>query len=486
MAARILVAEDDPKQAELVRRYLEREGHSVVLAADGRLAIDEARRRSPDLLVLDVMMPRVDGLDVCRILRAEADIPIIMLTARSTEDDLLLGLDLGADDYITKPYSPRELVARVRTLLRRAARHAPVEDEPFRIGELVVDPARHEVWVSGRHVDVTPEFKILQCLCASPGRAFTRQYLLEQAFGFDHDALQHTVDVHVMNLRRKIESDPAAPTYLLTVYGVGYKMVELSGRDEVAQLATAFNSMADSIETNETRRRAMVSDVAHELRTPVANVRGYLEAAEDGVVPLDQSLVTSLLEEATLLQRLIDDLQDLALADAGKLRLHPEDTDAAELSRQVAAAHRARADEAGVTLTVDAPEPIEVHSDPVRLRQALGNLVSNAVRHTPAGGSVRVGARRDDGDVVLTVSDTGPGIAAEHLPNLFDRFYRVDESRSRATGGSGLGLAITKQLIEAHGGSIDVISAVGEGSVFSIRLPARQRLDLHPSDSHRP
>jgi two-component system sensor histidine kinase BaeS len=262
--------------------------------------------------------------------------------------------------------------------------------------------------------------------------------------------------------------------------------VELSGRDEVAQLATAFNSMADSIETNETRRRAMVSDVAHELRTPVANVRGYLEAAEDGVVPLDQSLVTSLLEEATLLQRLIDDLQDLALADAGKLRLHPEDTDAAELSRQVAAAHRVRADEAGVTLTVDAPEPIEVHSDPVRLRQALGNLVSNAVRHTPAGGSVRVGARRDDGDVVLTVSDTGPGIAAEHLPNLFDRFYRVDESRSRATGGSGLGLAITKQLIEAHGGSIDVISAVGEGSVFSIRLPARQRLDLHPSDSHRP
>lgn len=250
--------------------------------------------------------------------------------------------------------------------------------------------------------------------------------------------------------------------------------VEISGRDEVAQLATAFNSMAESIKTNETRRRAMVSDVAHELRTPLANVRGYLEAAEDDVVPLDQSLVTSLLEEATLLQRLIDDLQDLALADAGKLRLHPEDTDAAELSRQVAAAHRARADGAGVTLTVEAPEPIEVHSDPVRLRQALGNLVSNAVRHTPAGGSVRVGAHRADGDVVLTVSDTGPGIPAEHLPNLFDRFYRVDESRSRTTGGSGLGLAITKQLVEAHGGSVDVTSTLGRGSVFSLRLPTQQ------------
>ncbi len=228
MAARILVAEDDPKQAELVRRYLEREGHSVVLAADGRLAIDEARHRSPDLLVLDVMMPRVDGLDVCRILRAEADIPIIMLTARSTEDDLLLGLDLGADDYITKPYSPRELVARVRTLLRRAGRHVPMADEPYRIGELLVDPTRHEVWMGERRIDVTPaEFKILKCLCASPGRAFTRQHLLERAFGFDHDALHRTVDVHIMNVRRKIESDPAAPAYLLTVYGVGYKLADV-------------------------------------------------------------------------------------------------------------------------------------------------------------------------------------------------------------------------------------------------------------------
>lgn len=227
MGARILVAEDDHKQADLVRRYLEREGHSVIVTPDGRAAIDEARRRSPDLLVLDVMMPRVDGLDVCRVLRSEADIPIIMLTARSTEDDLLLGLDLGADDYITKPYSPRELVARVRTVLRRVARGPASDDETYRIGELVIDSVRHEVRQGDRTVEVTPaEFKILESLAASPGRAFSRQYLLEQAFGFDHYALDRTVDVHVMNLRRKIETDPAAPAYLLTVYGVGYKMAE--------------------------------------------------------------------------------------------------------------------------------------------------------------------------------------------------------------------------------------------------------------------
>ncbi|MFD3404516.1 response regulator transcription factor [Kribbella sp. NPDC058693] len=224
MPARILVAEDDLKQAELIRRYLEREGHLTVVVHDGRAAIDEARRRSPDLLVLDVMMPKVDGLDVCRVLRADGEVPIIMLTARSTEDDLLLGLDLGADDYLTKPYNPRELVARVRTVLRRTRVRA--EGEVYRVGELEIDPSRHEVRLAGELIDLTPaEFKILACLAASPGRAFSRQQLLEHAFGFDHYVFDRTVDVHVMNLRKKIEPS-TVPTYLKTVYGVGYKLAD--------------------------------------------------------------------------------------------------------------------------------------------------------------------------------------------------------------------------------------------------------------------
>ena len=230
MGARILVAEDDHKQAELVRRYLEREGHACVVVHDGRSAIDEARRRRPDLLVLDVMMPVVDGLDVCRVLRADldhaGDVPIIMLTARSTEEDLLLGLDLGADDYVTKPYSPRELVARIRAVLRRGGSAAD-DSGVLRVGELTVDTVRHEVSMAGLPVEITPaEFKILAGLAASPGRAFTRQQLLEQAFGFDHYVFDRTIDVHVMNLRKKIEVAPARPRYLLTVYGVGYKLAE--------------------------------------------------------------------------------------------------------------------------------------------------------------------------------------------------------------------------------------------------------------------
>jgi two-component system sensor histidine kinase BaeS len=249
--------------------------------------------------------------------------------------------------------------------------------------------------------------------------------------------------------------------------------VPVKGRrqDEVGRLAHAFNAMAVSMEENERQRQAMVSDIAHELRNPLTNVRGYLEGAQDGLVPLDDALIASLLEESTLLGRLVDDLQDLALADAGRLHLHPEPLDAVDLVEQVTASHRAAATVAGVTIATDVAGPVRIDADPGRLRQALGNLVGNALRYTPEGGSVTLSASAGAEWATITVADTGTGIAAEHLPHIFDRFYRADASRSRETGGSGLGLAITRYLIEAHGGTIEVESAEGAGSTFTIRLP---------------
>lgn len=228
MTARILVADDDRKLAALVRLYLERAGHSVVSVHDGKAALAECRRREPDLAVLDIMMPALDGHDVCHVLRSEGDVPIIFLTARASEDDLVQGLGLGADDYVTKPFSPRELVARVEAVLRR--RRPEPEGAVTRVGSLVLDEDRHEVTLAGRPVPCTPaEFRILRELVTHPSRVFTRQRLLEAAFGFDHDALERTVDVHVMNLRRKLERDPATPEHLVTVYGVGYKYVPDEG-----------------------------------------------------------------------------------------------------------------------------------------------------------------------------------------------------------------------------------------------------------------
>jgi DNA-binding response OmpR family regulator len=225
MCAHIVLAEDDPKQAELVRRYLEREAHSVVVVPDGRAALDEVRRFAPDLLVLDVMLPGMDGLAVCRELRRESDLPVLMLTARSTEEDLLLGLDLGADDYVTKPFSPRELMARVRTLLRRSRSTAPAPGAALRVGPLTVDPLRHEVRRHGDAVECTPgEFRLLEVMAGHPEQVFTRGQLLEHLHGFDRYITTRAIDVHVMNLRKKIEPQPRKPAQLVTVYGVGYKL----------------------------------------------------------------------------------------------------------------------------------------------------------------------------------------------------------------------------------------------------------------------
>jgi DNA-binding response OmpR family regulator len=223
----VLVAEDNVMQADMLGRYLRQEGYRVRIVHDGSAALDEIRRDPPDLLVLDVMMPKLDGLEVVRALRNESEIPVLMLTAKSTEDDLLHGLDLGADDYVTKPYSPRELMARVRTLLRRVQRTAAND---VTLGELVVDPDRHEVRVRGDAAECTAsEFRILHTMAASPGRVFSRAQLLSAVHGLDGYITSRTIDAHVMNLRKKIEVLPRKPAYLLTVHGVGYKLVDGSG-----------------------------------------------------------------------------------------------------------------------------------------------------------------------------------------------------------------------------------------------------------------
>jgi len=220
----VLVAEDNVMQAEILGKYLRQEGYAVRIVHDGRAAIDEVRRDPPDLLLLDVMMPKVDGLDVARVLRAETDLPMLMLTARSTEDDLLLGLDLGADDYMTKPYSPRELMARVRTLLRRVRR---TQDSTITIGNLAIDADRHELRVGDAVVDCTAsEFRILQTMANETGRVFSRKQLLTAVHGLSDYLTERTIDAHIVNLRKKIEPSPRRPVYLLTVHGVGYKLVD--------------------------------------------------------------------------------------------------------------------------------------------------------------------------------------------------------------------------------------------------------------------
>ncbi len=226
MQRKILIVDDDKKTVDLIRLYLEKEHYQVLVAYDGQEALTITREKNPNLIILDWMLPGIDGPTVCRMIRSEVSIPIIMLTARSTEAEKLLGLDLGSDDYVTKPFSPRELVARVRVVLRRVGQQEVEDHQPeLRLGDLVVDFVAHEARLRGEVVHLTPkEFKLLETLAKEPGRAFSRAELVNRVFGMDYEGLERTIDVHLMNLRKKIEPQPDQPIYLQTVYGVGYKL----------------------------------------------------------------------------------------------------------------------------------------------------------------------------------------------------------------------------------------------------------------------
>jgi len=248
--------------------------------------------------------------------------------------------------------------------------------------------------------------------------------------------------------------------------------VHVKDRSELGELANTFNSMAGDLERAEQLRQNMVADAAHELRTPLSNIKGYLEAVRDGVMRPDADTIRSLDEEATLLSRLVDDLQELSLAEAGELKLICQPSDIAELIIETVDGLKTQAKAKGLSVSADLPDKLPpVNIDSHRISQVLRNLLENAVANTASGDAITVSARQQENYVEVAVTDTGEGIPTEDLANIFERFYRVDKSRARATGGTGLGLTIAKRLVEAHSGTIEVQSELGKGSHFRFTLP---------------
>ena len=247
------------------------------------------------------------------------------------------------------------------------------------------------------------------------------------------------------------------------------------GRGELARLTESFNAMAEAVQSSEERQRRLIADVAHEMRTPLSNLRGYLEGLSDGVIEPSRELFASLHEETLLQRRILDDLQVLALAEAGDLGYTMGPLDLADLAATSVTAHGVVAAEAGLSLTVDVSDPVWVLGDNDRFRQVLGNLLTNAIRYTDRGGQVLVRAYAAGGEALLTVQDTGVGIAAGDLPRVFDRFWRADPARQRATGGTGLGLTIAQRIVTDHGGRLEVASRPHVGTTFTIRLAQDRR-----------
>ena len=259
--------------------------------------------------------------------------------------------------------------------------------------------------------------------------------------------------------------------------------VDVRGADELAALARAFNVMAEGLDREERRKRELTNDIAHELRTPVTNLRCHLEALQDGVAPFTAGTARALHADVVHLQRLVDDLGELAQVEARELRLEPERTDLSTVVEHLARELEPRLASAGLTLERRTEGRVQAWVDPERLRQVLRNLVENAVAHTPAGGRIEIELTADESSASIGVSDTGEGIAAQHLPRVFDRFYRADPARSRRTGGAGLGLAIARQIVVQSGGDIAVVSEPGRSTTFTVRVPREAPSQLlHNSD----
>ena len=685
---KILIVDDEARIVQGVRRYFEQAGFEVLAAYDGPGGLELARKFSPALVVLDLMLPGMDGLDVCRALRRESDVPIIMLTARVEEADKLIGLELGADDYVTKPFSPRELVARARAVLRRVgmgmSNHLP-KTEKYRFGDVIFDvEARHCVVVRSKSHSRLRNLTSYTRLCgirAGHIRANNCSKLLSLAFSKALSAqwmyisiicsfILHPASFLRLNLRARLtlsflvvivatvglvavsanritanrftymvsmmgemQAQRMAPLFgeyyaetgdwegvetLLTSYGAsagmmhgrmmhggppsaisaqgmmstmmmsdaggrilildnsgqviadshhqempGYmayieadqgepivvngeqvgtlvvasalgtltddqhdflhqvnvlllaatliatlaglimsclqarriaapvralasaarhiadgdlsQRIPVSGSDELAEMAIAFNTMVTHLEEQHDLRHRAMADIAHELRTPLSVLQIDLESLEDGLVNATPDTVAGLQTEVAHLKRLVEDLRLLSLAEAGELHIEVQPLDAGELAREVVARVQSAAREQGVFLHLDVPDAaFPIQGDPQRLAQVLLNLLANALQHTPPEGSVSLSVWQQTGEVHIAVQDTGEGIPVADLPHVFERFYRADRSRARDTGGSGLGLSIARSLVEAHGGRIWVESIEGRGSHFTVALPYGQ------------
>ncbi|MFG1608197.1 sensor histidine kinase [Actinoplanes sp. NPDC049265] len=362
-----------------------------------------------------------------------------------------------------------------------------------RHGVLMLDRTFAVVALKVRPVDPN---KLTSCVTQSRLRQL-RPYTTQPALLYVTDPNAGTADEPVFSLSREnllriawVTGAVLLATVLLTVL-TGRRLVRplralteaamapagepapmpVRGKDEIGFLARALNDATERREQAETQRRLMVSDVAHELRNPLTNIRAWLEAAQDEVVPANPALLDLLHDEAIMLHHIIDDLSDLAAADAGDLRLHREPIFVRDVLTHVCESQRGAAEKAQVTLTADLRGDPVADADPVRLRQTVGNLLSNAIRYTPAGGTVTLSAAASSDELTIAVQDTGIGIAREDLPRIFDRFWRADSSRTRATGGSGLGLPIARKLAEAHGGTLSAASRPGAGTTMTLRLP---------------
>jgi DNA-binding response OmpR family regulator len=435
---RVLVVEDEARMRELICDYLSDEGFEVAEARHGSEALKRFARQPADAVLLDIMMPFLDGYEVCREIRRKSDAVIVMLTARSEETDKLYGYELGADDYVTKPFSLKVLVAKVKALLKRAG-DAGEDEAVIRLNGFELYEQAYELRLDGRSANLTPrEFELLHFLVKNRNIVLSRDMILDQVWGIDYEGDARTVDTHIKRLRREF-----------------------------------------------------VAGVSHDLKTPISLIGGYAEGLIDNVQDgkKRERYARIILEETARMAGMVRDMLDLSQLEAGQYQLRPEAFRLDELILRAVGKHEPTLQGKRVDLDL---APAVVYADRLRIEQVMDNLLSNAGRHAPAGGRIRVALSADGERATVRVWNEGDPIPEDELPHIWEHFYKVEKSRSRlpepdgagessrpqpdgpgVSGGSGIGLSIVRQILLLHGSDYGAGNA--EGGVlfyFTLKLDA--------------
>jgi len=490
---KILIIDDDQDLARIVQLSLDREGYQTVMATSGLEGLQEAYRVQPDLVILDIMMPGMLGWEVCRRLKETSNVPIFILSAKGTETDVVKGFQLGADDYLTKPFSVAELIARVQALLR-ARPQSQMDTLPiFSVGNLTIDLNRRLVMRDGELVDLTPtEFKLLECFVTYRNRVLPHKFLLTEVWGPEYIDETSYLKLYVRYLRQKLEEDPANPQLIVTEWDVGYRFgKELESmlapgdettvllQKEIKRLRLQRLELLRRIEAPEKRElpdeaetfslgdlTQLISGIVHDLRGGLGVIRntvGFMLDDVDG----DDTLATDLrkiVQSAEFCEVVVRNLMALGGGEA----FEPTEVNIERVVREVFfMLERKLVD---VTLVVDAdPDTPTIMADEGQMKQVFMNLIKNAGEAMPDGGMLTLRTRRKGQMLCVEISDTGYGISPEDQERLFYKFFTTKER------GYGLGLHIVNTIVKRHGGTIEVESKVGEGTTFTLHLPIESK-----------
>lgn len=492
MSENILIVDDEKEITDLIALYLQNENYTVFKCYTAREAMEYIETEELDLAILDIMLPEINGFTICQKIREKHIYPIIMLTAKDSESDKITGLTLGADDYVTKPFRPLELVARVKAQLRRYKKYIQTQTEyvpspVLTFDKLLLNPQTYECFLDANAVDLTPtEFAILRILLEHKGEVVSLEDMFHSIWKDEYyNKNSSTITVHIRHLREKLKDTGSKPRYLneivsatQIVYEQNDQIIKLSEplrdvENKMNQIKMSMLLNQKAVKEAEDRKQELVMYLAHDIRTPLTTVIGYLSLLQEAPdMPVDQKAkyIGIALEKAERLETLLNELFEITRYNMQTVILKKSSFDLHTLLNQIIDEFYPALTEHGNSIDFSMEKDLLLNADPEKLARVFNNLLKNAVAYSFPNTAISVSAHKVGNNILVTFQNQGHTISENQISSIFEKFSRLDDSRASNTGGSGLGLSIAKEIILLHGGQISAHSE-NETITFTVQLP---------------